>query len=68
VQATFKPRILRGLGVTARKALIVGLLLLSGGPALSQPGDEPGLTNGVHAGLRGSYSFSGNHVTTYAPP
>jgi opacity protein-like surface antigen len=53
--------------MAARKALIIGLLLLSGGPALSQPGDELGLTNGVYAGLRGSYSFSGNHVTTYAP-
>ena len=55
----------------ARKALIMGLLLAAAvpalvGAALAQP-DSDGITAGLYAGLRGSYSFSGNHVTTWAP-
>ena len=48
------------------KAMTVGLALLWAGPALSQP-EGDGITNGVYAGLRGSYSFSGNHVTGRLP-
>ena len=48
------------------KSLIAGLFLLGGGAALAQPGDESG-PSGVYAGLRGSYAFSGNNVTTWAP-
>ena len=51
------------------KSLIAGLFLLGGGAALAQPvdGDGPGWTSGVYGGLRGSYAFSGNNVTTWAP-
>jgi opacity protein-like surface antigen len=45
------------------KSLIAGLFLLGGGAALAQP-DGP---SGVYGGLRGSYAFSGNNVTTWAP-
>lgn len=58
--------------MTARKALIMGLLLAAAAPALlassfAQP-DSDGITSGVYAGLRGSYAANGNHVTTWAPP
>jgi hypothetical protein len=51
------------------KSLIAGLFLLGSGAALAQPvdGDGPGWTSGVYGGLRGSYAFSGNNITTYAP-
>ena len=58
--------------MTARKALIMGLLLAAAAPALlatalAQPGSD-GITSGVYAGLRGSYAANGNHVSTWAPP
>jgi len=34
------------------------------GPALAQPGDD---FAGTYVALRGSYAFSGNAATTYAP-
>src|SRR4051794_26851238 len=57
--------------MAARKALITGLLLAAAVPALiasalAQP-DSDGITSGLYAGIRGSYAFSGNHVTTWAP-
>ena len=57
--------------MAARKALIMGLLLATAAPALipsalAQEGSD-GITSGLYVGLRGSYSFSGNHVTTWAP-
>ena len=52
--------------MSACKALIVGLLIVSAAPALSQPADDPALVTGVYVGLRGSYAFSGNHTTTWA--
>ena len=53
--------------MVARKALITGLLLAAAAvPALAQA-ESDGITSGVYAGIRGSYAFSGNHVTTWAP-
>ena len=53
--------------MVARKALITGLLLAAATvPALAQA-ESDGITSGVYAGIRGSYAFSGNHVTTWAP-
>jgi opacity protein-like surface antigen len=57
--------------MAARKALIIGLLLAAAVPALiasalAQP-ENDGITSGVYAGIRGSYAFSGNRVTTWAP-
>ena len=53
--------------MAARKALITGLLLAAAAvPAFAQP-ESDGITSGVYAGIRGSYAFSGNHVTTWAP-
>lgn len=54
-----------------RKALIMALLLAAAAPALlasafAQP-ESDGITSGLYAGIRGSYAFSGNHVTTWAP-
>lgn len=53
----------------ARKGLIAGLFLLSGGAALAQPAGAPpdSWTSGTYVALRGSYAFSGNATTTYAP-
>jgi opacity protein-like surface antigen len=47
-----------------RKFLISGLFLMGFGPALAQPGDD---FAGTYVALRGSYAFSGNATTTYAP-
>ena len=53
--------------MVARKALITGLLLAAATvPALAQA-ESDGITSGVYAGIRGSYAFSGNRVTTWAP-
>jgi len=57
---------MKDLGIAARKALIMALLLASAGPAIAQPASD-GITSGLYAGIRGSYAFSGNHVTTWAP-
>jgi hypothetical protein len=51
----------------ASKSLIAGLFLLVGGSALAQPIEGEAVTTGVYGGLRGSYAFSGNNITTYAP-
>ncbi len=57
--------------MAARKALIAGLLLAAAVPALISSAlaqsESDGITSGVYAGIRGSYAFSGNHVTTWAP-
>jgi opacity protein-like surface antigen len=47
-----------------RKFLISGLFQMGFGPALAQPGDD---FAGTYVALRGSYAFSGNATTTYAP-
>jgi len=47
-----------------RKFLISGLFLMGIGPVLAQPGDD---FAGTYVALRGSYAFSGNAATTYAP-
>lgn len=49
--------------MAARKALITAILLAAAGPAIAQPASD-GITSGLYAGIRGSYAFSGNHVTT----
>jgi opacity protein-like surface antigen len=59
-----------GPAMRASKSLIAGVFLLAGGAALAQPMDGPdgsGGPSGVYVGLRGSYAFSGNNLTTYAP-
>lgn len=60
--------------MTASKALIGALFLGTSAlfaPTLAQPIDVPPQgpdpLTGVYAGLRGSYAFSGNAVTTWAP-
>jgi opacity protein-like surface antigen len=58
--------------MTAHKALIGALFLGAlASPISAQPIDVapegPGPVSGVYAGLRGSYAFAGNAVTTWAP-
>jgi opacity protein-like surface antigen len=53
--------------MAARKALIVGLLLAATIPVALAQAESDGITSGVYAGIRGSYAFSGNRVTTWAP-
>jgi opacity protein-like surface antigen len=49
------------------KSLALSLFLLGGGGALAQSDSGPDFATGVYGGLRGSYAFSGNNVTTWAP-
>jgi opacity protein-like surface antigen len=51
----------------ARKGLITGLFLLGAAPALAQPASPDSWPSGTYVALRGSYAFTGNATTTYAP-
>jgi opacity protein-like surface antigen len=51
----------------ARKGLITGLFLLGATPALAQPASPDSWAPGTYVALRGSYAFTGNATTTYAP-